>query len=472
MVDKWISDNGSVDKAVTGTSWDTISNKPFEQAIAVGRSFEEAQAFADTQRKFAYVLEKRFRVDALDHFENTMGLNVRRKVPEALAGEDVPISLESALVARLQFGKRVESNKPIMTYLKKQGINPDSEIAAELRNRGMTNKTMPGLFKKDGTARLDSIVRELLDVQDDSGRNYVDVDALVAAIEAEANGDSLLTVDQEAQAERLDDPTEALAAELGAYGIQWQELTAQEIERELGRMRAQAQREGGGAEGDVQYQTALDELLAEFEFVQTPEEIAAGQKFLAENEARDKATEATREAEIQAKIDRVKSIRDRLASETQNRTESAAWTDERLTKSINRYEHANRGETKGQIGFVDPLDFLWSTTTPESAKIIADETGTMDKEELARQDQTPFLMVEDGDIIGHEGRHRMLAMARAGVVRAPIEISRRGDGYQTFKGEESPIFGAHIFGDASQCKAFRCMMPVAHCRQIRLKFNN
>lgn len=102
----------------------------------------------------------------------------------------------------------------------------------------------------------------------------------------------------------------------------------------------------------------------------------------------------------------------------QDRKEYSAWDAHRVNRVINATQHANGQETRGEIGFIDPLDFLLATSpTPDS---IAMDTKDLDVEELRRQSQTPFFLVENGQIVGHEGRHRMLAMARAGIRRTPV----------------------------------------------------
>lgn len=99
---------------------------------------------------------------------------------------------------------------------------------------------------------------------------------------------------------------------------------------------------------------------------------------------------------------------------------NAGWTDERIRSVIQEYQHAAGGKSKARIGFVNPMAFVEATTGDTQG--IIDEAGDLDLERLQGQPQTPFIRVEDGKIVGHEGRHRMAALSKAGVTRAPVVV--------------------------------------------------
>jgi hypothetical protein len=106
------------------------------------------------------------------------------------------------------------------------------------------------------------------------------------------------------------------------------------------------------------------------------------------------------------------------------RETDATWSDRRIDKLINDYGYID-GRTFGIAAYVNPQDFIGATTpSKEFADEIKAEAGKLDREQIARQSQTPFLEwdIEKGVIIGHEGRHRMAAMAAEGVESAPVVL--------------------------------------------------
>ena len=129
--------------------------------------------------------------------------------------------------------------------------------------------------------------------------------------------------------------------------------------------------------------------------------------------------------------------------------ETAAWTTERMTDLIERYGARNPRYAQAYAVWVNPEDFVNATTTSRARRDqIFDEAGNLDIDALARESQTPFLSVdyETMRIVGHEGRHRMAALAKAGVKRVAVAIrftedslsrydARIMEGEHTFKGQ-------------------------------------
>lgn len=106
--------------------------------------------------------------------------------------------------------------------------------------------------------------------------------------------------------------------------------------------------------------------------------------------------------------------------------EYAGWTPQRLSRAIGDSAGIgdNHNKTNGMVGWVDPLEFVWATAVnAEDVKRLAQEAGNLDLERLSWEDQTPFLKVNDiKQIVGHEGRHRMAALAKAGFVSVPVHF--------------------------------------------------
>lgn len=105
--------------------------------------------------------------------------------------------------------------------------------------------------------------------------------------------------------------------------------------------------------------------------------------------------------------------------------ETAAWTSERMTDLIERYGATNPRYTQAYATWINPADFVKATTVNQTRRNqIYDEAGNLDIDALSRETQTPYLTVdyETMRIVGHEGRHRMAALAKAGVKRVAVAI--------------------------------------------------
>jgi hypothetical protein len=104
--------------------------------------------------------------------------------------------------------------------------------------------------------------------------------------------------------------------------------------------------------------------------------------------------------------------------------ETAGWSPSRIDQLIGEFGYTD-GRTFGMAGYVNPADFVRATTpTAEAAEMLSEEAGELDVEAIRAQRQTPFLFwdIDKGVILDHEGRHRMAALARAGVTRAPVVL--------------------------------------------------
>ncbi len=105
--------------------------------------------------------------------------------------------------------------------------------------------------------------------------------------------------------------------------------------------------------------------------------------------------------------------------------ETAAWTSERMTDLIERYGATNPRYTQAYATWINPADFVKATTVNQTRRNqIYDEAGNLDIDALSRETQTPYLSVdyETMRIVGHEGRHRMAALAKAGIKRVAVAI--------------------------------------------------
>lgn len=105
--------------------------------------------------------------------------------------------------------------------------------------------------------------------------------------------------------------------------------------------------------------------------------------------------------------------------------ETATWTSERMSDLIDRYGATNPRYTQAYATWINPADFVKATTFNQARRNqIYDEAGNLNVDALSRETQTPYLSVdyETMRIVGHEGRHRMAALAKAGVKRVAVAI--------------------------------------------------
>ena len=108
----------------------------------------------------------------------------------------------------------------------------------------------------------------------------------------------------------------------------------------------------------------------------------------------------------------------------------AAWTPQRIKNLLSTWAYGREdADTKAYAGFVNPNDFLQATSTAEYRESrLEKENRPLDLQGLADETQPIFLQLELGKIntesaariIGHEGRHRMMALRDAGVTKVPV----------------------------------------------------
>ena len=113
-----------------------------------------------------------------------------------------------------------------------------------------------------------------------------------------------------------------------------------------------------------------------------------------------------------------------------NGTKSLAWTDERIDKYLSGgyYGSSNPNYAQAYITYMTPQQFLNLTVGSKlhTVDMIQNESeayGEVDLEKLGNSSPI-FLDIEEGrvwtKVTGHEGRHRMYLLGKAGVERVPV----------------------------------------------------
>lgn len=103
-----------------------------------------------------------------------------------------------------------------------------------------------------------------------------------------------------------------------------------------------------------------------------------------------------------------------------------SFTSDRIEREIRKsVYYGDTDAARSHIVWMDPLDFIYATTTSsEMRDNLKSEAGALDLEQLRSEDQPIYLHVnmETGEIVGHEGRHRMLALRDAGAEKVAVII--------------------------------------------------
>lgn len=158
--------------------------------------------------------------------------------------------------------------------------------------------------------------------------------------------------------------------------------------------------------------------------------------------------------------------------------ETAGWTDQRINTLMRKYAVAHAPtKTKSYVAWVSPQEFLDVTTPANMQERVRERAGELDTERLTQESQEPFLIVTDdgsGDFrtVGHEGRHRMAALAKAGIERVPVVIEERGIPWSDLEARASVFLGAQRHGgDLKGEKGFfaRDLLPLTYANRDEIK---
>ena len=146
----------------------------------------------------------------------------------------------------------------------------------------------------------------------------------------------------------------------------------------------------------------------------------------------------------------------RFRTDFDDRPARAGWTESRIDRLIGEFAYDfDSARTKAYAAFVNPDDFLSATTPKSERDKLEAEAKPLDREGLAGETQPIYLQVRETDedgvfkIVGHEGRHRMMALRDAGYSRVPVALIFPDAVYDASEIEE-PYFIAQKFGDGTK----------------------
>jgi murein DD-endopeptidase MepM/ murein hydrolase activator NlpD len=135
----------------------------------------------------------------------------------------------------------------------------------------------------------------------------------------------------------------------------------------------------------------------------------------------------------------------------EDKKHSISWSEERIDDLIDRFGATNESYSQAYATSIDPKDFL-KLTLRDELKARWEEAGEvrpLDRDRLKNETQTPYLQIyssEGFEVFGHEGRHRMSALADEGYTSVPIVVLDYDTKYSK-KDEESMTLTSQDNGD-------------------------
>ena len=151
----------------------------------------------------------------------------------------------------------------------------------------------------------------------------------------------------------------------------------------------------------------------------------------------------------------------------------ARWSEGRIADLLGRYAYpADPARTNAYAATISPGAFLDATTPASERTALEAESTPLDTDQLAGERQPIMLEVEaesdDGEyrVVGHEGRHRMVALRNAGISSVPVVIVVRDGPVDNAQMVGNPYFSPQVWkSEGTRAKRgfeVRSMTPVSH----------
>lgn len=187
----------------------------------------------DAIAKINQIVEGRKRPDATPRAEPIGPDAAANTTINREAIDDALDELRSGAVSKAKFPARPVAR--IVTDL--GGIDPSSSLAGDLRSRGITAKSFPGLYKRGGLQSLDNVPGVEHNLFLEQGRigpdGYIDQQAFIDGLEAELKGDPWRTADQQQQISDIVAPAQELEESLSRLGIDYENMSNQAVKDRL-----------------------------------------------------------------------------------------------------------------------------------------------------------------------------------------------------------------------------------------------
>ena len=129
----------------------------------------------------------------------------------------------------------------------------------------------------------------------------------------------------------------------------------------------------------------------------------------------------------------------------------ASFTEERLNNLFDehslgdgkRAEHSN-----AYVGYISPEDFVSLTSNENIRSRVKDEAYILNEEELKNEKETPFLEYDPatGEVVNHEGRHRMVALKADGIESVAVVLKPSNDSFERRTPQDISLTGQNFAG--------------------------
>lgn len=147
--------------------------------------------------------------------------------------DDMLDELRSGAVSSAKLPKR-----PVAAIVRALGgVDPTSSFAGDLRSRGITAKSFPGLFRKGGHQTLDNIPTNehpiFSERNADDGAGYIPQQSFIEGLEAELKGEPWRLTEEQRLFDDVIGPIDELDAELSKLGIEYENMSNEAIKARI-----------------------------------------------------------------------------------------------------------------------------------------------------------------------------------------------------------------------------------------------
>lgn len=133
----------------------------------------------------------------------------------------------------------------------------------------------------------------------------------------------------------------------------------------------------------------------------------------------------------------------------------ASFTEDRLTALLDEHSlgDGKRADySNAFVAYISPSDFVNLTTNNTIRGRVEDEAYILDEDELRNETETPFIEYnpETGEVVNHEGRHRMVALQAEGISNVAVVLKPSTDSFARLQPQDINLIGQDFAGGKAQ----------------------
>lgn len=161
-----------------------------------------------------------------------------------------------------------------------------------------------------------------------------------------------------------------------------------------------------------------------------------------------------------------------VADDTETYNRMALVTEDTVDKWLKDYAAKSSPKyAQAYITRMTPKQFVDLTTSTTGRLLIGNQTEALDAEKLieATRDQPLQIQISDGEVVGHEGRHRATALSRAGINSIPVLIFDYSNKYSKTDVPEMTLQGQDFGRSRSYAtETLRDLIPLSYENRDRI----